>query len=551
MKFIKYLVFASLLCFCACSDDDNKDNGTPSEMAELKVDANEINIAQGDTRVVNIISGNGEYVVTSANEKVVTAEIDGNKLKLTAVVGKNNAQGVVYLKDKYYQRIKIKVNTAAEFDLKLNETLFTLYSNAKDADEAVVKINTGNGGYSLDVKDENHCIEILDQDQLEDTEMFTVKAIGEGSAEIKVVDRKGKAAKVTLNVIASDPILTDADENGVLIDGKQGSQQVKITSGNGEYKILDAGDSKIIHLEVYGNTVTVIGRKVGETSFTLTDVRKQVSKPIHVKIVSGKRLAMNLGSSYAVWTHFDEMTGDGAEALKAANNNFKLKKMTWELICRIDDTYFLQTFMGKEGYFILRGGDDGEPGKKGGNQWKVIDLVGADDKLKLRTSHEVIKLGEWMHLALVVDCDVAQSDPGNKYKLYINGNRVFWAETKRNEINFSEIDLCAGNDGGKISIGKAFDNNRFFGGAVLEARIWSVCRTEDQLRANAWNFAEENPVGLLGRWDFSAGAPVFYIEDGTNSNHELLMHISKFDSFNNVEFPMNRFEEVPITVPFK
>ena len=127
------------------------------------------------------------------------------------------------------------------------------------------------------------------------------------------------------------------------------------------------------------------GRKAGETSFTLTDAKGQVSQPIQVKIAPDKRWCMNLGRDYAVWTHFGEMTGEGVEALKAATNDFKLKKMTWELTCRIDNTYWLQTIMGKEGYFILRGGDDGEKGKEGGNQWKVIDLVGTGDKLQLRT----------------------------------------------------------------------------------------------------------------------------------------------------------------------
>ena len=552
MKFTKYFMIVPLLCFCACSDDnDDQNNGIPADMVELKVDANEMNIVQGETRVVNIVSGNGEYTVTSANEEVVTAEIDGNKIKLTAVPGENNAQGVVYLKDKYYQRVKIQVNTAAEFDLKLKEASYTLYSNVEGEDEAMVEICTGNGGYSLEIEDENQCVEILGKDQLEDTEKFIVKGIGQGNAEIKVLDRKGKEAFVTLEVIAPKPILTDADEDVILMKANQGKKQVEITSGNGEYKVLDAGDTKIIRLEIYGNKVTVYGKKAGETSFTLTDAKKQVSQSIRVKIAPDKRYAMNLGRDYAVWTHFAEMSGTGADALKAKNNNFKLKKMTWDLTCRIDNTYWLQTFMGKEGYFILRGGDDGDQGVQGGNQWGVIDLVGTGDKLKLRTRHDVIKLGEWMHLALVVDCDVEQNDPQNKYKLYINGSKVDWGEIKENSLNFSEIDLCAGGDGGKISIGKAFDNVRFFGGAILEARIWSVCRTEDQLKTNAWNFVEENTEGLLGRWDFSAGAPVAYIEDGTNSDHELLMHVCKYDSFNNIEFPMDKFEEVPVVVPFK
>ena len=91
--------------------------------------------------------------------------------------------------------------------------------------------------------DENNCIEV-DQSTLEDSESFTVKGIAQGNAEVKITDRKGKEAFVNLNVIAPKQITTDADEKGVLINANQGSQQVKILSGNGEYKILDAGDTK-------------------------------------------------------------------------------------------------------------------------------------------------------------------------------------------------------------------------------------------------------------------------------------------------------------------
>lgn len=545
MKVMKYFVFASLLCLCACSDDnDNKNNEIPQDLVELKVDASEISIAQGDTRTVKITSGNGEYVVTSANEEVVTAEVNGDLVTLTAVEGQNNAQGVVYVRDKYYQRAKILVNTAAEFELKLNKTLFTLYSQVEGADEAIVKIYTGNGGYSLEVVDENNCIEV-DQSTLEDSESFIVKGIAQGNAEVKITDRKGKEAFVNLNVIAPKQITTDADEKGVLINANQGSRQVKILTGSGEYQIHDAGDSKIIRLEVYGNIVTVTGRKAGETSFTLIDAKKQISQPIHVVIAPEKRWYMNLGRDYAVWTHFGEMTGDGLESIKAATNDFKLKKMTWELVTRIDGTNWLQTFIGKEGYFILRGGDWEN------NKGRQMELGGISDKLKLRTGHGAFELGAWTHIALVVDCSKGKDDYNEKYKLYINGKQLQWTDTHKTDIDYSEIDLCAGNDGGRVSIGKASDNRRFLDGAILEARIWYVCRTEEQLKANAWNLEEVNPEGLLARWDFSAGAPVAYIEDGTNSDHELLMHISKYDSWNATEFPMSRFGEAPIEVPFK
>lgn len=545
MKVIKYFALSLLICLCACNDDDdNRNSEAPDNAVELQIDTNEINIAQGDTRIINITSGNGDYVVTSANEEVVTTEIDGNTVKLTAVKGQNNAQGVVYINDKYFKRAKILVHTAAEFDLKLNKTLFTLYSQVEGADEALIKIYTGNGGYSLEVIDENKCVEV-DQSTLEDTETFTVKGIGQGNAEIKVTDQKGKEAFVNLNVIAPKQITTDADENGVLIKANQGSQQVKILTGNGEYKIQDAGDSKTIRLEVYGNVVKVTGRKPGETSFTLTDAKGQVSQPIQVKIAPDKRWYMDLGKEYAVWTHFGEMTGDGLGAIKTATNDFKLKKMTWELVARIDGMNWLQTFMGKEGYFILRGGDWEN------NKGRQMELVGTNDKLKLRTGHGAFELGKWSHIALVVDGSKGKDDYNEKYKLYINGKQVKWDDSHKTDIDYTEVDLCAGNDGGRVSIGKASDNKRFLDGAILEARIWYVCRTEEQLKANAWNLQEVNPVGLLARWDFSAGAPTSYIEDGTNSDHELLMHISKYDSWNDTEFPITRFVEAPIESPFK
>lgn len=100
---------------------------------------------------------------------------------------------------------------------------------------------------------------------------------------------------MNLNVIAPKQITTDADEKGVLINANQGSQQVKILSGNGEYKILDAGDTKVVRLELYGNVVTVTGRKAGETSFTLTDAKGQVSQPIQVKIATGQTLVYESG----------------------------------------------------------------------------------------------------------------------------------------------------------------------------------------------------------------------------------------------------------------
>lgn len=551
MKIVKYFFFASLLALGACGDDDNnKDNGTLADVVELKVDLTDIRIAQGDERIVNILSGNGEYVVVSANDKVVTAEVEGNTVKLKALERDNHAQSVVYLTDKYEQRVKIMVTTAATFDLKLSQTLFTLYSQVEGADEAEVRIYTGNGGYTVGFHQEEGenavpaCIQLY-TDALEETEKFRIKGIAQGSAELEVKDRQGKTAYVTVNVIAPKPILTDADEDGVTINGAQGKAKVRIIGGNGEYKILDSGDAKIMRLEIYGNEVTVIGRRVGTTSFTITDAKNQVSKQITVDILPGEPQYMNLGRDYGVWTHFGEMVGEGVAAIKEKTNNFKLTQMTWETVTRIDETNWLQTFMGKEGYFILRGG------VWEGNKGRQMELVGTGDKLQLRTGHGAFELGKWMHIALVVDCSKGKDDYNEKYKLYVNGKQVKWDDYHQTDIDYQEIDLCAGNDGGKISIGRASDDRRFLCGALREARIWNVCRTVEQLKANATELQEEHPDGLLARWIFSPGASTTYVEDATNADYDLVMHICKYNSWTETDFPLERFGDAnEIVLPF-
>ena len=551
MKIVKYFFFFFFLALGACGDDDNnKDNGTLADVVELKVDLTDIRIAQGDERIVNILSGNGEYVVVSANDKVVTAEVEGNTVKLKALERDNHAQSVVYLTDKYEQRVKIMVTTAATFDLKLSQTLFTLYSQVEGADEAEVRIYTGNGGYTVGFHQEEgenavpDCIQLY-TDALEETEKFRIKGIAQGSAELEVKDRQGKTAYVTVNVIAPKPILTDADEDGVTINGAQGKAKVRIIGGNGEYKILDSGDAKIMRLEIYGNEVTVIGRRVGTTSFTITDAKNQVSKQITVDILPGEPQYMNLGRDYGVWTHFGEMVGEGVAAIKEKTNNFKLTQMTWETVTRIDETNWLQTFMGKEGYLIPRGG------VWEGNKGRQMELVGTGDKLQLRTGHGAFELGKWMHIALVVDCSKGKDDYNEKYKLYVNGKQVKWDDEHRTDIDYQEIDLCAGNDGGKISIGRAADDRRFLCGALREARIWNVCRTVEQLKANATELQEEHPDGLLARWIFSPGASTTYVEDATNADYDLVMHICKYNSWTETDFPLERFGDAnEIVLPF-
>ena len=90
-----------------------------------------------------------------------------------------------------------------------------------------------------------------------------------------------------------------------------------------------------------------------------------------------------------------------------------------------------------------------------------------------------------------------------------------------------------------------------FCGALREARIWNVCRTVEQLKANATELQEEHPDGLLARWIFSPGASTTYVEDATNADYDLVMHICKYNNWTETDFPLERFgDAAEIVIPF-
>ena len=81
-----------------------------------------------------------------------------------------------------------------------------------------------------------------------------------------------------------------------------------------------------------------------------------------------------------------------------------------------------------------------------------MELVGIDDKLKLRTGHGAFELGKWSHIALVVDCSKGKDDYNEKYKLYVNGKQVKWDDSRKTDMDYSEIDLSASGHGGAGSL---------------------------------------------------------------------------------------------------
>ena len=135
---------------------------------------------------------------------------------------------------------------------------------------------------------------------------------------------------------------------------------------------------------------------------------------------------------------------------------------------------------GRFGFFI--GGADGS-GNAGG--WKETD--------------EPIPLGRWTHLAATRE--------GSTLRLYVDGAL---AKTFENYTTLSPWssdyphDLTLGGvDGGYAYASGLFQRNnisRSFAGAMREARVWNVARTDEEIAKNYDRRVHANEKGLVGYW---------------------------------------------------
>lgn len=136
---------------------------------------------------------------------------------------------------------------------------------------------------------------------------------------------------------------------------------------------------------------------------------------------------------------------------------------TYEALVYINHLNSNNTIMGTEGIMILRIGDAG-----GGVTPKDIIEVAGRQGYKVS---EPVQTGKWYHLALTFD------QPSGKTAIYVNGSK--WAES-----NWSISGFDPNADQG-FNIAKIPDfpwGERPFNGYMSEVRVWSVARTETQLK---------------------------------------------------------------------
>ena len=141
--------------------------------------------------------------------------------------------------------------------------------------------------------------------------------------------------------------------------------------------------------------------------------------------------------------------------------------VTYEALIYISQFGSNNTIMGNEGILILRIGDTALPG--GHNDW--IQIAGS----KQYHSTQAFEKGKWYHVAFTYD------QPSGKTAIYINGSKA--AESTWDTPSF---DLASTGSGG-FFIGKVANfmwGERPFYGYMSEVRLWTVARTENQIKQN-------------------------------------------------------------------
>lgn len=506
MKSLYYilLLIVSLL-FTGCSDNDGQEDFAS---VDLSLENTKVFLNPEKSITVKITGGNGAYKVTTSDDKAARASITDDVITITAgqVVDKANAMIVVV--DKMYKRAVINVNVAREFEMALSESNVSLIAGEKGEDEAILFIETGNFGYILDlIGDADKYIEV-DQSNLETAGKFIVKAIAAGSAQIKITDAIGKEAMLDITIKAAEAL--EVDKASLTFDAVQGTQDLIVKNGNGGYKMVfeDSSVAKMAYA-TEGGVITVIGKKNGETIAYIEDRKGLKSNPITI-IVDGPEYAMQFGEKYYGFANFRDVERIDPSMTKS-------KQVTLEMMCCMTGYRGYQTFMGLSDNLLLLGLNDGYK--------PTHPIVISGNNLEIESSVS-FNLNEWMHIALVVDCE--KIDVKEKYKLYINGVGDDNMNFKNTWGTHNEINLASSSDDNKFVVGWASNQYwRWMLGNVSEVRIWKAARTQKQIIDNMCELTDTDAPELFARWDFSAGVETDYIQDTGNSGYETNLVLSE------------------------
>ena len=323
--------------------------------------------------------------------------------------------------------------------------------NDSESDLLKPKVYFENKEYNVEVKEEKATMDVELTCRLSNTHSSEV-AVSYSVAEASVVkDYNIKYGTNYQTLDAKDVKLeksTSVIEKGQLFAGK-----VKMTLSNLDK--LAEGKSYVVPVRLHSGSVPTIEG---------TDIEYVIlAKPITITKVA----------------EFD----NNYISVKFPSGTF-FKSFTYEAL--IYPTYLgsNNTVLGTEGIMILRIGDTG-----GGIPRGIVQAAGRQHY----EAPEKLQTDKWYHLALTFD------QTSGKTVMYLNGNK--WAESAWNIPGF-DPNADVGFNIGKLP-GFPWGERPFYG-YMSEIRVWSVARSENQIKQN-----------MLGVDSKSDGLELYYKLNGT------------------------------------
>ena len=235
----------------------------------LAVEKMRVELNAGANTLVAITNGNGGYTAVSEDNNKVTAQIEGNGIRITA---KAAGTAKVTVKDSANKQVEIVV-VVKPYNLTVDKTEVEVNVGVT----AEVAIRSGNGGYSAPMYD-NTKVQVA---IVGSTVRITGKAAGETSVIVK--DSQDKTVEIIVTVKGTDLELAKAN-----VEVNVGATaEVAIVKGTAPYTVSVINSSVATAQIIGGNKVRIEGKAAGTTKVIVGDDQaKQAFIMVTVKAAS-------------------------------------------------------------------------------------------------------------------------------------------------------------------------------------------------------------------------------------------------------------------------
>ncbi|MBO8444556.1 MAG: LamG domain-containing protein, partial [Bacteroidetes bacterium] len=301
--------------------------------------------------------------------------------------------------------------------------------------------------------------------------------------------------------------------SSITVEGFANTASVAIARGNGGYRLADLTDDNSKYIKSAEidehNNIVVEANWLGTTTLTLSDnAGKTLEIPVTVAPV-----AAELSSDYCFRMGIREY-------IESHPDFDHQEKLTFEMVFWPTYSRSLQSFIGLEGVFLLRCESNGDTDLR----FEIATNIHKDPynlsgdtyndprfRSQQRMGNDRQGNAQWYHIAIVFDG--TQSSTKEAYKMYINGVREELTPASDEYADVAPdryLVLSAVKGDEALMIGRSGNSEYRLGYcAVAQARMWTVARTEAEIKADMCTyFSPEEAAekeGLAGYWVPSEG----------------------------------------------